>query len=105
MEKLGIAGLVDAISDGYSVTRQKPEPDLFLHAAAQLELPPEQCVVFEDAEAGVAAGLAGGMWVVGIGPRERVGAAHVILPGLEGITWQGLLEQLAQAHSTRLAGQ
>ncbi|HEX3034231.1 MAG TPA: beta-phosphoglucomutase, partial [Thermodesulfobacteriota bacterium] len=105
MERLGIAGLVDATSDGHSVTRQKPEPDLFLHAAAQLGLPPEQCVVFEDAEAGVAAGLASGTWVVGIGPRERVGAAHVILPSLEGVTWLELLEQLTQAHSARLAGQ
>jgi kojibiose phosphorylase len=97
IERLGIAGLVDAISDGNSVARQKPAPDLFLHAAEQLGVPPEQCVVFEDAEAGILAALAAGMWAVGIGPLERVGAAYLVLPGLEGVTWKSLLELLEQA--------
>lgn len=82
IERLGIAGLFDAVADGYSVTRQKPAPDLFLHAAALLNLPPSACVVVEDAEAGVEAALAGGFYVVGIGPQERVGRAHVVLPSL-----------------------
>ncbi|MGE5140446.1 MAG: beta-phosphoglucomutase, partial [Rudaea sp.] len=60
VERLGIAPLVDALSDGNSVARQKPAPDLFLHAAAQLQLPPGECVVVEDAAAGIEAGRAGG---------------------------------------------
>jgi len=90
IEKLGIANLVDAVSDGHSVRRQKPAPDLFLHAAGQLGLLPSECVVFEDAEAGVAAALSGGFWTVGIGPEERVGDAHLVLPGLADITWEEL---------------
>lgn len=82
IERLGIAGLFDAVADGYSVTRHKPAPDLFLHAAALLNLPPSACVVVEDAEAGVEAALAGEFYVVGIGPQERVGRAHVVLPSL-----------------------
>lgn len=105
IEKLGIGDLVKAFSDGNSVTRQKPAPDLFLHAAGQLGLPPEQCVVFEDAEAGVAAALAGGMWVVGIGPQERVGTAHIVLPNLAGITWRELLERLDVFRTTRIMDQ
>jgi kojibiose phosphorylase len=105
IEKLGIGDLVKAVSDGNSVTRQKPAPDLFLHAAGQLGLPPEQCVVFEDAEAGVAAALAGGMWVVGIGPQERVGTAHIVLPNLAGITWRELLERLDVFRTTRIMDQ
>lgn len=94
LERLEIAGLVDAVSDGHSVERQKPAPDLFLHAARQLGLPPAQCAVFEDAEAGVAAALTGGMWVVGLGPPDRVGAAHIVIPALEGVTWRQLQAQL-----------
>jgi beta-phosphoglucomutase len=94
INRLGIKTLVDEISDGYSVDRQKPAPDLFLHAARQLGANPDQCVVFEDAESGVAAALVGCMWAVGIGPQSRVGAAHVVIPSLKSITWAGLIERL-----------
>jgi len=97
IERLGIADRVDAVSDGYSVERHKPAPDLFLHAAAQLGLPTGQCVVVEDAASGVEAALAAGMWVVGLGPVERVGAAHVVLPSLEGVSWAALQARLARA--------
>ncbi|MCL4559746.1 MAG: beta-phosphoglucomutase [Chloroflexi bacterium] len=93
IERLGIAALVDAVSDGYSVSRQKPAPDLFLHAADQLGIDPSHSVVFEDAGAGVAAALAGGMWAVGLGPGERVGKAHIIIPNLEGVRWTYLVAQ------------
>ena len=79
---LGIADLFDVVADGGSVERQKPAPDLFLHAAARLGLPPSACVVVEDAEAGVAAALAGGFRCIGLGPRERVGAAHLVISNL-----------------------
>ncbi|BAZ33184.1 beta-phosphoglucomutase [Cylindrospermum sp. NIES-4074] len=90
IEKLGIADKIDAIADGYSVPQPKPAPDLFLYAAKQLGLPANQCIVVEDAAAGIEAGLAARMWTVGIGPAERVGAAHVVLPGLAGIKWADL---------------
>jgi beta-phosphoglucomutase len=96
LRKLGIEDWFDAISDGYSVERQKPAPDLFVHAANQLGLAPKQCVVVEDAEAGVQAALAGGMWAIGIGPEDRVGAAHVVLPNLEGVHWADLKARLGE---------
>ena len=96
IERLGITDRVHAISDGYSVERHKPAPDLFLHAAAQLGLPPARCLVVEDAAAGVEAALAAGMWTLGLGPVERVGAAHIVLPSLEGVRWADVLAQLAQ---------
>jgi kojibiose phosphorylase len=52
--------------------------------------------VFEDAEAGITASLEAGMRVVGIGPAERVGAAHVVVPDLEGVTWNDLKTRLEQ---------
>jgi beta-phosphoglucomutase len=96
VERLGIADQVDAIADGYSVQQPKPAPDLFLYAAEQLGVPPEKCVVIEDAAAGVDAALAAGMWVVGLGPSERVGAAHVVLPSLAGVRWTQLQANLQQ---------
>ena len=77
LDRLGITGMFDAVSDGNSVERAKPAPDLFLHAAASLGVPPERCAVIEDAESGVEAALAAGMVAVGVGPPERVGSAHL----------------------------
>ncbi|TLN28241.1 HAD family hydrolase, partial [bacterium] len=94
IEKLGIADLFDAIADGSSVSRQKPAPDLFLHAASLLGVPAGACAVFEDAAAGVAAARAGGMWAVGIGPRERLKDAHLVYADLEVITVADLFDRL-----------
>ncbi|MHC5675951.1 beta-phosphoglucomutase [Nostoc sp.] len=95
IERLGIADKIDAIADGYSVEQPKPAPDLFLYAAKQLGLEPGESVVVEDAAAGVDAALAAGMWAVGLGPVERVGAANVVLPSLEGIKWADLKAKLS----------
>ena len=86
--------LVDAISDGYSVERHKPAPDLFLHAAQQLDTPPGQCVVVEDAASGIEAAKAAGMWSVGLGPVERVGEAQVTFPSLAGVRLTDILTGL-----------
>ena len=98
IDRLGIRILLDAVSDGYSVERQKPAPDLFLHAAKQLSLPPAECVVVEDAAAGVEAALAGGFHTIGIGPRERVGEAELVLPSLEGQKLADILKALELPH-------
>ena len=95
IERLGIANKFMAIADGYSVAKSKPAPDLFLFAAEKLGLSPDKCIVVEDAAAGIQAGLAAGMKVVGLGPKERVGKAHIVLPSLEAITWKDLQHHLA----------
>ncbi len=96
IERLGIADKIDAIADGYSVQKPKPAPDLFLYAANELGIEPAQSVVVEDAAAGVEAALAAGMWAVGIGPVERVGAAHVVLPSLAGVKWADLRKSITE---------
>jgi beta-phosphoglucomutase len=94
LDRLGIRGLFDALADGHSVERQKPAPDLFLHAAKQLGLPPAECVIVEDAAAGIAAALAGGFRSVGLGPRERVGQAQAVFSSLDGVHLADLLKSL-----------
>jgi sugar-phosphatase len=61
------------------VSASKPDPEGFLKGAAELGFPPEECLVFEDAEVGIAAAKAAGMRVVGVGPRAAAHAptAHV----------------------------
>lgn len=91
VQRLGISGLLDAVSHGGSVEQQKPAPDLFLHAAAQLGLAPVECVVVEDAVAGIEAARAGGFRSIGLGPPDRVGTADLCLPSLEGIHLKDIL--------------
>ncbi len=97
IRRLGLAPFLDLVVDGSSVERAKPAPDLFLYAAARLGLPPAVCVVVEDAAAGIEAALAGGFRTVGLGPRERVGAAEVVLPGLAEANLPGLLRALEES--------
>ena len=94
LDRLEIADLLDAVADGHSVERQKPAPDLFLHAAGLLGLGPSQCVVMEDAAAGVEAARAGGFLSIGIGPRERLEQADLVLPNLDGVHLEDLLDRL-----------
>lgn len=77
LEKLGLADAFDAVADGSSAPSAKPDPGIFLSAAAQLGVPPRRCVVVEDASSGVDAARAAGMRSVGIGPAERVGHADL----------------------------
>jgi len=100
IDRLGIRSLFDAISDGYSVERQKPAPDLFLHAAAQLGSLPSECAVVEDAAAGIEAAKAGGFRSVGLGPVERVGSADAVFPSLAGVHLSDLLEALRGANQS-----
>ncbi len=94
---LGIAELFDAVVDGNSVVRSKPEPDVFLAAAERLGVPAGQCVVLEDAEAGVVGALQAGMWVVGLGPAVRVGRAHARFADLSAVDLATLRDAIAAA--------
>jgi beta-phosphoglucomutase len=85
-EKLGILSLLDVLGDGTSVVNQKPAPDLFIWVAGGMGFNPSECIVFEDAEAGVKAALDGGFWTVGLGPAERVGRAHRVRANLDAAT-------------------
>jgi beta-phosphoglucomutase len=94
IQRLGIADLLDAVSHGGSVQRQKPAPDLFLHAATQLHLQPQDCTVVEDAAAGIEAARAGGFYTVGLGPQDRVGEADIIFPSLKNVRLKTILDLL-----------
>lgn len=67
LSRIGLGGFFDAISDGTNITHSKPDPEVFLKAADMLGLPPEECLVVEDAKAGIQAAHAGGFQSAGIG--------------------------------------
>jgi len=94
IERLQIAALIDGLVDGSSPARSKPAPDLFLLAANKFGVNPPECLVVEDATAGVEAAHAAGMCAVGLGPIERVGAAELVLPSLEGQTASDILSRI-----------
>ena len=79
LDRLGIADRFDCVADPAAV-RPKPAPDLFLAPAHALGVPPDRCVGFEDAEAGIAAIKAAGMRAVGIGDADRLAAADIVYP-------------------------
>src|ERR1700712_1092726 len=83
LEKTGIAHFFNAVIDGNKVSKPKPDPEVFLKGAEELGMPPQNCVVFEDAIAGVEAAIAGGMKVVGIGSPQVLGKANLVVKGLD----------------------
>lgn len=70
MQRLGLEDWFDAVADGNDITRSKPDPEVFLLAAERLRLPPGECMVVEDADAGIEAALAGGFIPAGIGTAK-----------------------------------
>lgn len=85
LRNLGILELFDAVIDGNKVSKSKPDPEVFLLGAQELGVTPTDCVVYEDAAAGVAAAKAGGMHAVGIGRAENLPLADIVVPGLHAL--------------------
>ncbi len=85
LERIGLSGFFDAISDGNNITRSKPDPQVFTMAAQMLDIPAERCLVVEDAEAGVQAAGAGGFDSAGLGPAAQSGLATYTLDRFAGL--------------------
>lgn len=71
--QIGLGEYFDAVSDGNNISRSKPDPEVFVKAAQFLEEEPEDCLVVEDAKAGLEAALAGGMDCAAIGDAVASG--------------------------------
>ncbi|MES2559266.1 MAG: beta-phosphoglucomutase [Bacteroidota bacterium] len=87
LDKTGIAPFFDTVVDGRHVVNSKPHPEVFLKGAAQLNVATNETIVFEDAVSGIAAALAGGFYTIGIGEKEILSAAHLVIPSLEHFTY------------------
>lgn len=100
LEKTGLAGRFDTVVDGFEAQRSKPDPQVFQLAAQKLGVPPEQCLVVEDADAGVQAACAAGMPVLGVGPAALNGRVLWHARDLADTTIQW--EQLLKASGPRM---
>jgi beta-phosphoglucomutase len=99
LRKLGIDNLFEVIADGNSVPNSKPSPEVFQKAAELLGLPAAECLVIEDAAAGVEAAKAAGMIVLGVGPTDRLQQADLVLDSLADCSWSALVDQLGFSSS------
>lgn len=86
LTQIGLSAAFDSIVDGTRVTNAKPDPEVFLIAAADLKLEPKDCLVFEDAIAGIEAAHNGGMKCIGIGHHDILTKADKIIPGFKDAT-------------------
>lgn len=91
LERIEMTDVFDAVIDGNKISKGKPDPEVFTKGAAELGVRPDECVVFEDAVAGVEAGKRGGMFVVGIGTPEVLTQADLVAPSLEALTVEEIL--------------
>ena len=94
LDRLGIEKLFDAVADGNVVTKAKPDPEVFIKAAKMVGVAPEDCVVFEDAVAGVKAAINAGMLCVGIGSGKILTDAHYVISGLDKLNLRKLRETI-----------
>jgi beta-phosphoglucomutase len=92
LERIQLSDQFDAIVDGNAVSKAKPDPEVFLRCAELLKVKPAECLVLEDAQAGIEAARNGGMNVIGIGSPNHLSGADQIIPGFENLDFKLLTE-------------
>lgn len=91
IKQVGIEQYLDAIVDGHEIENSKPDPEVFLLAAKSVGVEPGNCIVVEDAIAGLEAARRAGMKALGIGSRERLPNADIVVSDLSKISIDDLL--------------
>lgn len=86
LERINMLDYFDAIIDGNNITKGKPDPQVFLMGAEATGTLPSECVVFEDAVAGIQAAKAGGMKAIGVGAADILTEADFVIAGFEEMT-------------------
>jgi HAD superfamily hydrolase (TIGR01509 family) len=90
-DAIGVRPYFQAVVTAEDVEHGKPDPEVFLKGAEKIGCRPTDCVVFEDAHAGIDAGLAAGARVIAVAttnPLEELGKAHMAVSSLEEVGWQ-----------------
>lgn len=93
LDRLGVADHFIGIVDPDSLHRGKPDPEIFLKAAEMLNLQPEACIGFEDAQAGIAALKGAGMYAVGVVTSEPLTGADISVSRLDELKVAELMEK------------
>lgn len=85
LEKTWLLPLLDEVVCGIDVTKSKPDPEVFLKAAKRLGVLPEDCMVFEDADAGIEAAVRGGMFAFAVGAARKNESADLSAYSLDAL--------------------
>ena len=88
LERIQLMEKFDVVVDGNSVSKAKPDPEVFLKCAELLNVEPGLCLVFEDAQAGIEAALNGGMKVIGVGSPDDLSYADHFIPGFKKLDYE-----------------
>ena len=89
LKQIGLDSYFDAVSDGNNITHSKPNPEVFLKAAEMLNIAPEDCMIVEDADAGIEAGKRAGMKTLAL---QGANGADFKAKNLTECDWVNLLE-------------
>ncbi len=92
LDRVNITHYFDTIIDGTKTSKSKPDPEVFLLGAKEINCNATDCIVFEDAISGVKAAKTGGFFTIGIGEQSVLGEANVVLPDLKELNYKQLLK-------------
>ncbi len=92
LDRLKIAYLFEIVIDGTNVSKAKPDPEVFTRAASYLGIAFEDCVVFEDAEAGIEAARRAGMGSVGVGKPPNLKDADMVITSFQSLLAVSLIQ-------------
>ncbi len=92
LKKTRLLDYFDSVVDGTRTQHSKPNPEVFLKAADDLQLQPADCIVFEDAISGIEAANSGGFFSIGIGELSVLNQAKIVYPSLVGLSYHSLLQ-------------
>ncbi|MGB9614462.1 MAG: beta-phosphoglucomutase [Fervidobacterium sp.] len=84
LDRIALANFFDVVIDGNKISKAKPDPEVFLKAAEELNVPPYECCVFEDAVAGIQAAKKAGMKVIGVGDQSILKDADKVIQTFKG---------------------
>jgi len=94
LDSVGLTHYFDVIIDGNKISNSKPDPEVFLNGAKELNFSPSECIVFEDAVAGIEAAKRANMKAVGIGKPEILTKADLVFENFKSLKLDTLLEKL-----------
>ncbi len=93
LDKIGLKSKFQVIIDGHNIKNSKPDPEVFLSCSTELKIDARNCLVIEDAKAGVEAAKRAGMMVIGIGDAEELSEADIVIESTRILSMQFVRDQ------------
>lgn len=95
LTRLDMTDYFVTIIDGNMVEKTKPDPEVFINAARDLQIREDHCMVFEDSVKGIKAAIKGGFNVIGIGQETILGEADAVIPSFLDHDYESIISLLS----------